>query len=139
MFAVSKATLTKEKSLYISSPVKAIIDLNTSTAAPMLQSSAFAGLWPSPPETLATVLEAANNQRLDVIALVARPGDARSHVTSVGRRLIVDVTIRDDSGPENGACDSELALFFPDNAGGREELALSARPKRMPLQWPSST
>ena len=112
VWELSKAALyTQEKPLYIGSPVKVVIDLNLSTFTPVLQSIEFASVLPSPAEDLATLLDAANGQRVDVIALLVMVSPEREATTSQGKRNIVDVTIRDSSGPTS-ASQCEFALFF---------------------------
>ena len=121
VWLVTKPTLSKEKPLYIGSSVKAVIDLNTSTVTPVLQSTAFANLVPTPAENLDTLLQAPSSQRVDITALVVKLSDVRSHVTACGPRLITDVTIRDASGP-TGASECEFTLFFEDSQSGRTSL-----------------
>jgi hypothetical protein len=118
----TKATLiTKEKPLYIGSSVKAVIDLNSSKNTPVLQSTGFAQLMPTPAEDLTTLLEAAKNQRVDVTALVVKMSDVQPRKTVIGPRLIVDITIRDGSG-STGASDCALSMFFPDSTAGRADV-----------------
>ena len=120
-WSVTKVTLAKEKPLYIGSSVKAVIDLNATTTAPVLQSTRFATLEPTPAEELAALLEAPAWQRVDVTALVVKVSAERTHTTSVGPRLIVDVTIRDASGT-TGASECEFTMFFPGSQAGKTEL-----------------
>jgi hypothetical protein len=115
------ALITKEKPLYIGSSVKAVIDLNSSTTAPVLQSTAFAQLVPTPAEDIATLLDATNNQRVDVTALVVKVSAMRAYATACGPRLMVDVTIRDASG-RTGASECEFTMFFPDSTVGKADL-----------------
>ena len=121
VWLVTKAALAREKPLYIGSSVKAVIDLNASTTAAVLQSTAYSQLVPTPAEDLATLLEATDSQRVDVTALVVKVSETRAHTTIRGPRLIVDVTIRDASGP-TGASQCEFAMFFPDSQEGRHHL-----------------
>ena len=87
----------------------------------MLQSTDFAQLVPTPDENLETLLQAVASQRVDITALVVKVSDTRAHVTACGPRLIVDVTIRDASGP-TGASECQFTMFFADSPSGRAEL-----------------
>ena len=121
-WVLTKATLAKTKPLYIGSSVKAVVDMNSSTLSPVLQSMTLANLKAQPEEDLAALLEAPANQRVDVTALVCKVSDHREAGTHCGQRLIVDVMIRDSSGP-TGASECEFSMFFPATQSGRIELA----------------
>ena len=121
VWRLNKVALTKDKPLYIGSPVKAVIDLNASTATAVLQSTDFSKLLPTPAEDLATLLEAPVSQRVDVTALVANISDTRAHTTQYGPRSIVDVTIRDASGP-TGASQCEFIMYFETSSKGQTAL-----------------
>lgn len=120
VWLLTKPTLTKDKKLYIGSSVKAVVDLNSSTMTPVLQSTEFAQLVPTPAESLETLLQAPASQRVDITALVVKISEYRTHVTACGPRLITDVTIRDASGP-TGASECRFSMFFVDSASGRAE------------------
>ena len=60
-----------------------------------------------------------NNQRVDVLALIVSVERERSATTARGKRKIVDVTIRDQSG----ASECEFTVFFKDSNAGLAELA----------------
>ena len=79
----SKVALAKEQKLYIGSPVKVVIDLNQTRATPVLQSTRYANLEPSPAGELATLLEAPLEQRVDVTALVIAVSPTRSATTEI--------------------------------------------------------
>ena len=76
---------------------------------------------PTPSEDIATLLDSPNQQRVDVLALVVGVGEARVANTGSGQRTIVDVTIRDQSGP-SGASECEFPLFFKQSEDGDKEL-----------------
>ena len=62
VWLLTKAALvSKEKPLYIGSSANFVIDLNSSTFSPVLQSTAFTNLVPTPAEALATLSEAADH------------------------------------------------------------------------------
>ena len=114
----SKVALAKEQKLYIGSPVKVVIDLNQTRATPVLQSTRYANLEPSPAGELATLLGAPLEQRVDVTALVIAVSPTRSATTAKGAKLVADVTIRDNSGPK-GASEVTFPIFVNDSSVGR--------------------
>ena len=118
---VSQVSLTNDKPLYLGSPVKVVIDMNSTSFQPMMQTTVTMPAQPTPSEDLATLLESPNNQRVDVLALVVSVGEARVATTSQGQRTIVDIKIRDHSGPA-GASECEFALFFKKSQAGEDEL-----------------
>ena len=120
VWILTKANLAKTKPLYIGSSVKVMVDLNSSTFLPVLQNTTH--LKAQPEEDLAALLEAPANQRVDVTALVCKVSDQREAGTQCGQRLIVDVMIRDGSGPTE-ASECEFSMFFPATQAGRNELA----------------
>ena len=67
------------------------------------------------------MLEAPIDQRVDVTALVTAISPTRSATTAKGAKIIVDVTIRDKSGPK-GASECTFPLFFADSNLGQAEL-----------------
>ena len=103
VWEASKISLAKEKPCFISSPLKLMIDLNASKMTPVLQSTYKMPSEATPVDTLHTILMCPENQRVDVTALLHDISSRRSANTARGERYIFDVTIRDDSGPENGS------------------------------------
>ena len=123
VWKLTHAQLVKhEKPVYIGCSVKATIDINASKFTPVLQSAEFQSLEPTPAEDLSALLEAPANQRVDITALVTEMSPLRTAMTSEGARVIVDITIRDSSGADNGAAQCKMTLFFPDTPSGRGEV-----------------
>jgi hypothetical protein len=121
IWKVSKVSFTNDKQLYTGSPIKVVIDMNATTFQPVLQSTVAMPVQATPPEELATLLESPANQRVDVLALLVSVSDERSHTTAFGPRKIVDVTIRDLSGP-TGASECQFAIFFKGGGAGSADL-----------------
>ena len=63
------ARITKEKPVHVGSSGKAVIDFNSSKTAPLLQSTSFTQLVLIPEEDVATLLEAPNSERVEMMAL----------------------------------------------------------------------
>ena len=78
----------------------------------MLQSTVKMPQQATPPEDLSTLLQCADGQLIDVIALVTHVSERQTQQTFQGMRDVVDVTIMDDSGSTNAA-KSEFAAWFP--------------------------
>ena len=112
MWRLSQVSLLNEKPIYLGSPIKIVIDLNSTSFQPLLQSTVTMPIHPTPPEDLATLLESPNEQRVDVLALLASVGEPRTATTKWGQRTIVHIMIRDLSGPA-GASECELPIFLP--------------------------
>ena len=122
MWQLSKVALISDKSLYISSSIKVNIDVNKSKLSPVLQSTVKMPEQATPPEDLSTLLTCPHGQRVDVTALLANMEEPTERQTANGPRLLVEVTIRDDSG-EKSAASSSFALWLPASEGGRNEVA----------------
>ena len=122
MWKVSRVSLTNDKALYTGSPIKVVIDMNATTFQPVLQSTVAMPAQATPPEDLATLLESPNYQRVDVLVLLVSLERERSATTAFGQRKIVDVTIRDQSGPR-GASECQFTIFFKDSHAGLADLA----------------
>ena len=101
-WCASKVGLTKEKPCFISTPLKIMIDLNSTKMEPVLQSMHKMPAEPTPTETLHTILTCPQHQRVDVTALIENMSEVREVTSAHGARYVSDVTIRDDSGPEIG-------------------------------------
>ena len=111
MWVVSHVSLTNEKSLYVGSTIKLVLDMNTTSFQPVLQSTVMMPEQPTPSEDLATLLESPKEQRVDLLALVVNVSPERTATTKLGQRTIVDVRVRDLSGIA-GASECEFCLFF---------------------------
>ena len=111
MWKVSKVSLAKQDSKYLGCSCKVLIDMNTSSFQPVLQSTVKMPMEAAPPEDLATLLSCPEGQNVDVIALVANVSHPVQRTTSYGLRDLVDVTIMDDSGT-NGAASCKFAAWF---------------------------
>ena len=60
MWRLSRVSLLNEKPIYLGSPIKIVIDLNSTVFQPLLQSTVTMPSHPTPPEDLATLLESQN-------------------------------------------------------------------------------
>ena len=112
IWKVSKVSLAKQPQKYLGCSCKVVIDMNTSTFQAVLQSTMKLPVQATPPEDLATLLQCHEHQVVDVIALVAEVSDPERKTTPYGDRLMVDVTIMDDSDT-NGAARSKFTAWFP--------------------------
>ena len=111
MWVVSHVSLTNDKSLYVGSTIKLVLDMNTTSFQPVLQSTVMMPEQPTPSEDLATLLESPKEQRVDLLALVVNVSPERTATTKLGQRTIVGVRIRELSG-NAGASECEFTLFF---------------------------
>ena len=112
MWKVSKVSLAKQNSKCLGCSCKVVIDMNTSTFQPVLQSTVKMPTQAAPPEDLATLLSCPVGQVVDVIALVTNVSRPEKRMTAHGVRDLVDVTIMDDSGT-NGAASCRFPAWFP--------------------------
>ena len=117
VWTVSKVSLTKQNTKYLGCSCKIVIDMNTSTFQPVLQSTVKMPTQAAPPEDLATLLRCPEGQMVDVIALVTNVSQPVQRTTSNGVRDLVDVTIMDDSGT-NGAASCKFPAWFPKTLTG---------------------
>ena len=62
MWRLSQVSLLNEKPIYLGSPIKIVIDLNSTSFQPLLQSTVTMPSHPTPPEDLATLLESPNEE-----------------------------------------------------------------------------
>ena len=123
-WCASKVSLAKEKPCYISSPLKIMIDLNSTKMDPVLQSIHKMPSEPTPLDTLHTILMCPQHQRVDVTALVENVSEVREVTSAHGRRYVADVQIRDDSGAsEQGVCQCSFRIWLPRVPKSAEELA----------------
>ena len=134
----SKITLAKEKVVYVSAPVKHVIDLLKSHKMPVLQSMASA--FPkclAPRSDLATVMKLRGMQKIDVTTLIQSVSSPREVTTRFGQRVVADFVLMDDSsmkasgGSEHGSgatgasehgCRATVPIFFAATDTGRQEL-----------------
>ena len=112
VWKVSKVSLARQNSKYLGCSCKVLIDMNTSTFQPVLQSTVKMPTQAAPPEDLATLLSCPEGQVVDVIALVTNISQPEKKVTPYGVRDLVDITIMDDSGT-NGAASCKFPAWFP--------------------------
>ena len=96
--------------------------MNATGMQPVLQSTVPMPERATPHEGLATLLGSHNNKRVDVLALIASVERELSATTAHGKRKIVDVTIRRQSG-DAGASECEFMIYFKDSNAGLVELA----------------
>ena len=114
----------KEKPSYISSPLKIMIDLNSTKMDPVLQSIHKMPSEPTPLETLHTILMCPQHQRVDVTALIENVSEVREVTSAHGPRYVADVQIRDDSGAsEHGVCQCSFRIWLPRVPKSADELA----------------
>ena len=116
-----KVCLAKEKPCFISTPLKIMIDLNSTNMDPVLQSIYQMPSEPTPLETLHTTLMCPQHQRVDVTALINTMSSVREVTSAHGPRYVVDVTIRDDSGPD-GICQCRFTIWLPRQQQYADEL-----------------
>ena len=112
VWKVSKVSLAKQDPKYLGCSCKVLIDMNTSTFQPVLQSTVKMPNQAAPPHDLATLLQCAKGQIVDIIALVANATEPVRQTTANGERDLVDVTIMDDSGTK-GAASCKFPAWFP--------------------------
>ena len=78
---MTKISLVPEKTLYISTPVKIVIDLAATVCTPVLQGTRVMPKCPTPAEDLETILKCPQNQRVDVTAFVVALENERGATT----------------------------------------------------------
>ena len=138
IWAVSKVSLTKQNPQYLGCSCKVVIDMNTSSFQPVLQSTVKMPLQAAPADDLETLLQCPQGQLVDTIALVTNVSSPVCKETRNGPRLLVDVTIMDDSGTK-GAARCKFPAWFPKPVGNApsEDLALlmDAAKKKEPVAF----
>ena len=123
VWSMSRITLAKENTQFISSPVKHVVDLTKTKVSAVLQSTSFPKI-PTPPENLATVLRLPRQQKNDFMAIVRSVENKRTATTARGDRTIVDVTLLDGSRLDNGNMATiTTPMFFPTTESGNDALA----------------
>ena len=125
MWTVCKVSLTKQNPQYLGCSCKVVIDMNTSSFQPVLQSTVKMPLQAAPADDLETLLQCPQGQLVDTIALVTAVSSPVCKQTCNGPRLVVDVTIMDDSG-NKGAARCKFPAWFPKPVGNApsDDLAL---------------
>ena len=138
IWTVSKVSITKQSTQYLGCSCKVVIDMNTSSFQPVLQSTVKMPLQAAPADDLETLLQCPQGQLVDTIALVTDVSSPVCKETSNGTRLLVDVTIMDDSGTK-GAARCKFPAWFPKPVGNApsEDLALlmDAAKKKEPVAF----
>ena len=115
---MSRITLASEKTQFVGSPVKYVIDLTKTKVSPVLQSTTFPNT-PTPAESLATIVQLPRQQKVDFVTLVRAVEKQRTATTSRGDRTIVDVTFMDGSKLANGKMATiTTAMFFEKTKAG---------------------
>jgi len=112
IWRVSKVSLMKQNTKYLGCSCKVVIDMNTSSFEPVLQSTVKMPLQAAPPDDLETLLQCPEGQLVDTIALVTDVSSPVCKQTSNGPRMVVNVTIMDDSGT-TGAARCKFLAWFP--------------------------
>jgi hypothetical protein len=122
IWSMSRITLAQEKAQFIGSPVKYVIDMEKTKVTPVLQSTTFPRT-PTPPDSLATIVQLTRKQQVHFLALVRTVEKQRSATTSRGERTIVDVTFVDGSKLANGKMATiTTAMFFTKTMAGEKSL-----------------
>ena len=118
MWSMSRITLSPDKPEYIGSPVKLVIDLTKTKLSPVLETAGFPRT-PTPPESLATIVQLSRPQKIDFLALINIGEKHRSVVTRIGERNIIDVTFLDGSKLANEKMVTiTTSMFFPSTKAG---------------------
>ena len=112
MWTVCRVSLTKQDTRYLGCSCKLVIDMNTSSFQPVLQSTVKMPLQAAPADDLETLLICPQGQLVDTVALVTAVSSPVCKQTGNGPRLVVDVTIMDDSG-NKGAARCKFPAWFP--------------------------
>jgi hypothetical protein len=123
MWKLQSIVFEREKSQYVHTPIKKVIDLRKTKITPVLQATVSMPAFPSPPATLAEMTYGvASAQRFDISGIVTKVSDTRCHTTSRGARAIVDVTIRDGSTDADGKqTEATVPLYFIPTTNGEDE------------------
>ena len=125
IWTVCKVSLAKQDTRYLGCSCKLVIDMNTSSFQPVLQSTVKMPLQAAPADDLETLLQCPQGQLVDAIALVTDVSSPVCKETCNGPRMLVDVTIMDDSG-DKGAARCKFPAWFPKAvaSASRDDLAL---------------
>jgi hypothetical protein len=117
IWKVSKVSLARQNPKYLGCSCKVVIDMNTSTFQPVLQSTVQMPMQATPPEDLNTLLQCPAGQVVDVLVLVTDVSQPVQKTTQFGVRDLVNITIMDDSG-DNGAASCQFPAWFPKTLTG---------------------
>ena len=112
IWTVSKVSLTKQDTRFLGCSCKVVIDMNTSSFQPVLQSTVKMPAQAAPADDLETLLQCPQGQVVDTIALVTDVSSPVCKETRKGTRLLVEITIMDDSGTK-GAASCTFPAWFP--------------------------
>ena len=138
IWTVSKVSLTKQNTKYLRCSCKIVIDMNTSSFQPVLQSIVKMPSQAAPAEDLETLLQCPQGQLVDTIALVTDVSSPECKQTRDGSRLLVNVTIMDDSGTK-GAASCKFPAWFPKPLANASDddlaLLMDAAKKKEPVAF----
>ena len=135
IWKVTNVTLAKQNPKYIGAPCKVLIDMDSSTFTPVLQSTVSMPTQAAPPEKLADLLQCPAGQLVDVTALVTGLSAPVSKPTENGPRDYVEVTTMDDSG-EKGAARSTFPVWFKPGAAEHGSITYSTLQKALAEEKP---
>ena len=118
MWSMSRITLSSDKAEYLGALVKVVIDLAKTKLSPVLESAVFPKT-PTPPESLASIVQLRRQQKMDFLALVNTGEKHRSVTTKSGEKNVIDVTFLDGSKLANGKFATiTTSMFFPKTKAG---------------------
>ena len=119
MWSRSRINFTSDKPEYIGSPVKHVIDLTKTKLSPVLDTPCFPRT-PTPPESLAAIVQLLRSQTVDFLALMNTGEKQRQVTTRIGERNIIDVTFLDGSKLANEKMATiTTSMFFPTDRGAQ--------------------
>ena len=119
IWSMSRINLTSDKPEYIGSPVKQVIDKTKTKISPVLDTPCFPRT-PTPPESLAAIVQLLRSQKIDFLALMNTGEKQRQVTTRIGERNIIDVTFLDGSKLANDKMATiTTSMFFPTDRGGQ--------------------
>ena len=132
IWSMSRITLAQEKAQFIGSPVKYVIDMEKTKVTPVLQSTTFPRT-PTPPDSLATIVELTRKQQVHFLALVRSVEKQRIATTARGERIIVDVTFVDGSKLANGKLATITTAMFLTKTKTGETLLKQLQDQTQPI------
>ena len=86
IWKASKVSLVRENPKYLGCSCKVVIDMNTSSFQPVLQSTVKMPIQATPPEHLSELLQCPGGQSVDVLALVKAVSEPSQKTTANGQR-----------------------------------------------------
>ena len=138
IWTLSKVSLTKQNTQYLGCSCKVVIDMNTSSFQTVLQGTVKMTLQAAPADDLETLLQCPQGQLVDTIALVTDVGSPVTKDTRNGTRLLVEITIMDDSGTK-GAASCKFPAWFPKPVANAQNddlaLIMDAAKKKEPVAF----